>query len=85
MVYLFILLLAISIMVSIFVTITAYITGSDHRERETRWPSLYSEDEYNNTYIVPFNYVYDAGYAAHDKRKQRAERNKEHFKNKEDK
>lgn len=70
---------------TVIVSFFAYAGGTDDKRNAVKYPSLYGTDTYNNTYIVPFNYVYDAGYAAYDKRKSRAERNKEHFKNKEDK
>lgn len=79
---LIIFIIMFGIIVSISASIIAYMCGSDAREKEVRWSSLYGSDSYNNRFVAPFNYIYDAGYAAYDKRTQRARRNRENFKRK---
>lgn len=73
------LVLALGIIGSILTSVFAYLGGREARENETRWRSLYGDDCYNNTFIMPFSIIYDLGYASYDKGKARAKRNKEKF------
>lgn len=77
-----VLLLLVGSIVSITVGSVAYCSGSDTREKEIRWSTLYGSDCYENRFVAPFNFLYDMGYAAYDKRTLRAEHNKENFKRK---
>ena len=71
----FIILGAIGLLVTIvLVFIIGFSNGSDKQ-----YKSLYPDGNYSNGWIFPLSLVYDLGYSAYEKGKDRQEINKKRF------